>query len=68
MTERVKLAWELEQEARAITTPRTGSQCPAWWAPVLPHLLSIIGEMRFMPPAGRAEGATVLKVNGRDDR
>ena len=56
MTERVKLAWELEQEARAITTPRTGSQCPAWWAPVLPHLLSIIGEMRFMLPAGTAEG------------
>ena len=56
MTERVKPAWELEQEARAITTPRTGSQCPAWWAPVLPHLLSIIGEMRFMLPAGTAEG------------
>ena len=56
MTERVKLAWELEQEARAITTPRTGSQCPAWGAPVLPHLLSIVGEMRFMLPAGTAEG------------
>jgi hypothetical protein len=25
-------------------------------APVLPHLLSIIGEMRFMLPAGTAEG------------
>ena len=26
------------------------------WAPVFPHLLSIIGEMRFMLPAGTAEG------------